>query len=281
MNDLTIGDGQVTAPDGLALSTRQWLPRDPRAVLLFVHGLGEHSGRYDHVARRFAARGFACYALDTRGHGRSPGLRVHIDRFEEFVGDVATMRTRLREAHPRLPLFLVGHSQGGLIVLHAALTMPQGLAGVVVSSPFLGIHPASRPSALVAAAARVLSRLAPRLRLDNGVDPRYLSRDAQVVKAYVNDPLVSRRVSARWFTEILAAQEVALANAPRLAVPALVMQSGADRLVDGAATRSWASAAPAALVEFVEWEGLYHEMFNEPEKETVFARTERWLERRL
>jgi len=165
MNDLTIGDGQVTAPDGLALSTRQWLPDDPRAVLLFVHGLGEHSGRYDYVARRFAARGFACYA--------------------------------------------------------------------------------------------------------------------QVVKAYVNDPLVSRRVSARWFTEILAAQEVALANAPRLAVPALVMQSGADRLVDGAATRSWAAAAPAALVEFVEWEGLYHEMFNEPEKETVFARTERWLERRL
>jgi alpha-beta hydrolase superfamily lysophospholipase len=281
MSDIQQGDGRVTTQDGLVLATRQWVPSDPRAALLFVHGLGEHSGRYDHVARRFAARGFGCHALDIRGHGRSPGLRVHVDRFDEFVGDVAAMRTRLREAHPRLPLVLVGHSQGGLIVLHSALAAPEGLAGVVVSSPFLGIHPSSRPSALVAAAARVLSRLAPRLRLDNGVDPAYLSHDAEVVKAYVGDPLVSTRVSARWFTEILSAHQAARAQAPRLAVPALVMQSGSDHLVDPAVTRDWAAAAPAGLVEYVEWEGLYHEMFNEPEKETVFAHMERWLDQRL
>jgi len=281
MSDIEQGEGQVTTRDGLVLVTRHWVPPDPRAALLLVHGLGEHSGRYDHVARRFAARGFACHALDVRGHGRSPGLRVHVDRFVEFVGDVAAMRAQLREAHPRLPLVLVGHSQGGLIVLHSALAAPEGLAGVVVSSPFLGIHPSSRPSALLAAAARVLSRLAPRLRLDNGVDPTVLSHDAEVVKAYVGDPLVSTRVSARWFTEILAAHEAARAKAAQLAVPALVMQSGSDRLVDPAATRGWAAAAPAGLVEYVEWEGLYHEMFNEPERETVFAHMERWLDQRL
>ncbi len=113
------------------------------------------------------------------------------------------------------------------------------------------------------------------------MDPAYLSHDAEVVEAYVGDPLVSTKVSARWFTEVLAAHQAPGRRRARLAVPALVMQSGSDRLVDPAATRGWAAAAPAGLVEYVEWEGLYHEMFNEPEKETVFAHMERWLDQRL
>ncbi len=277
MSEHTGSDGRVASSDGLELSYRAWLPAKERAVVLILHGLGEHSGRYEHVARHLVGLGYACYALDYRGHGRSAGRRAHVHRFDEYLADVAAMRARLHAVHPRSPLVLLGHSQGGLIVLLATLTEPAGVAAVIASSPFLGIHPASRPSVALAAAARLLSRTLPKLRLDSGLDTRFLSRDPEVVAAYEADPLVTSKVSARWFTELNAAHARVLALAPALKVPALVMQSGADRLVDPAATRRWVAAAPPELVEYVEWEGFYHEMLNEPEKAKVLAHLETWL----
>ena len=281
MSEHTASEGQVGAGDGLQLSFRSWLPASERAVVLIVHGLGEHSGRYAHVARHLVSLRYACYALDYRGHGRSGGLRAHVHRFDDYLADVAAMRAHLHAAHPNSPLVLLGHSQGGLIVLLATLTAPAGVAAVIASSPFLGIHPASRPSAPLAAAARVLSRALPKLRLASGLDPKLLSRDPEVVAAYEADPLVTSKVSARWFTELNAAHARVLALAPTLTVPALVMQSGADRLVDPAASRRWAEAAPKGLVEYVEWEGFYHEMLNEPEKAQVLAHVETWLAARV
>ena len=281
MSEHTNGEGHVASTDGLHLSYRSWLPAKERAVVLIVHGLGEHSGRYEHVARHLVGLGYACYALDYRGHGRSAGLRAHVHRFDEYLGDVAAMRAHLHAAHPRSPLVLLGHSQGGLIVLLSTLTAPAGLAAVVASSPFLGIHPASRPSAALAVAARFLSRTLPKLRLDSGLNTKFLSRDPEVVAAYEADPLVTSKVSARWFTELNAAHARVLALAPTLTVPALVMQSGAGRLVDPAASRRWAGAAPKGLVEYVEWEGFYHEMLNEPEKAQVLAHVETWLAARV
>ncbi len=274
-------EGRVTSSEGLELSYRAWLPTSGRATVLIVHGLGEHSGRYEHVARHLVGLGYACFALDCRGHGRSQGLRVHVDRFDEYLADVAAMREHLHAVRPSSPLVLLGHSQGGLIVLLATLTQPAGVAAMIATSPFLGIHPASRPSAPLAAAARILSRTLPKLRLDNGVDPKLLSRDPGVVAAYEADPLVSSKVSARWFTELGAAHARVLALASTLKVPALVMQSGADRLVDPAATRRWVAAAPPGLVEYVEWDGLYHEMLNEPEQAQVLARIGTWLAARV
>jgi alpha-beta hydrolase superfamily lysophospholipase len=273
--------GWRQAPDGLRLYWQRWKPAAPTAMLLFVHGLGEHSGRYQNPIAYFVARRFACYALDCRAHGRSGGTPVHVDRFEEFLTDVRTIAAWMHEEHPGLPLFLVGHSQGGLIVVACALWHPQGLAGLIVSSPFLGLHPETRPGLLLHQAARVLSRVWPRLRLPNHLDPRKLSRDPTVVAAYAADPLISHQVSVRWFTEVLRVQQRVLADAGDLALPALVMVSGADRVVDSEATRRWAARAPPHLTEFLSWEGLYHEMFNEPEKERVFRRMEEWLEGRL
>ena len=281
MSEPTTGDGRVGSTDGLQLSFRSWLPASERAVVLIVHGLCEHSGRYAHVARHLAALRYACYALDSRGHGRSPGQRAHVHRFADYLADVAAMRTHLRVAHPGTPLVLLGHSQGGLIALLAALAEPAGLAAVIATSPFLGIHPASRPSAALAAAGRVLSRAVPQLRLPSNLDPTHLSRDPEVVAAYRSDPLVTHKVSARWFTEVNAAFARALALAPALTVPTLVMQAGADRLVDPDATRRWVAAAPQHLVEYVEWEGFFHEILNEPEKAQVLARIETWLAARL
>jgi lysophospholipase len=165
--------------------------------------------------------------------------------------------------------------------LREALANPQGLEGIVVSSPFLGMHPDAAPPAALHMVANIVSTFAPKLMFSKVAEPSALSRDPKVPEAYIADPLVSTTVSARWFTSVMAAHADTHARASTLSLPALVMQSGDDRLTDPAATRSWVSAAPADLVDYVEWEGLYHEMFNEPEKEMVFERVEQWLDERL
>jgi lysophospholipase len=271
----------LASRDGLRLHLTRWRPAEPRAALVLLHGLAEHAGRYRHVADHFVAGGYAVDVPELRGHGRSPGPRVHVERFDEFVDDADAARDRLAAEHPTLPLFLIGHSQGGLVALRAALRRPAGLAGVVVSSPLLGTHPSVGPGPLLAAAARVLHAVLPALRLPNHVDPRVLSRDPAVGSAYARDPLVSRRVSPRWYFETLRAIADTHARAGELAVPALVMLSGDDRLLDTAAMLRWVRAAPRELVESVCWDGFFHEMFNEPERERVFARMDAWLERRL
>jgi alpha-beta hydrolase superfamily lysophospholipase len=272
-------EGWTAAADGTRLFWRRYMPDDkPRAELLFVHGLAEHSSRYGHVMRYFADRGFDCWALDYRCHGKSPGLRVHVDRFDEFLLDIAAAYRLVRAEQTWLPLYLVGHSQGGLLALRHVLIHPEGIEGIIVSSPFLGMHPNAAPSAPLHVVANIISTFSPKLMFSKVAEPRFLSRNPSVAEAYVNDPLVSNTVSARWFTEVLRAQADTLARAPDLTVPALVMQSGDDRLADPAATRAWVEAAPADLVDYVEWDGLYHEMFNEPEKQQVFEKMDGWLD---
>jgi len=279
---LKIEDGWTKSADGNRLFWRRHTPDgSPRAALLIVHGLAEHSGRYLHVLDSFANAGFDCWAHDYRCHGQSPGLRVHVQHFDEFLTDLDAVRGLVSKARPDLPLFLIGHSQGGLIVLREALAHPQGLEGIVVSSPFLGMHPTAAPSAPLHMVANIVSTFAPKLMFSKVAEPSALSRDPKVPEAYIADPLVSTTVSARWFTSVLRAHADTQARAPTLSVPALVMQSGEDRLTDPAATRSWVADAPSDLVDYVEWEGLYHEMFNEPEKEMVFERVEEWLSNRL
>ena len=271
--------GWFESADGTRLLWRRTRPEgDARATLLFVHGLAEHSGRYEHVLERFSGVGYDCWAFDYRCHGESPGIRVHVDRFEEFAEDVAAAYRMVREAVPIRPLVLVGHSQGGLLVLAHAVTSPTGINGIIVSSPFLGMHPDSKPPAALQVVANIVSTFASKLMFSKVADPSFLSRTPGVAKAYVADPLVSSTVSARWFTEVIRTQLETREMAGRLSVPAMIMQSGADRLVDPAATREWAARAPTDLVEYVEWPGLYHEMFNEPEREQVFKRMEAWLE---
>jgi len=233
-----------------------------KAVLLFVHGLAEHSGRYGHVMEYFASLGFDCWAFDFRGHGESPGLRVHVDRFDDYLNDLHAVHSLVRTANPEQPLFLIGHSQGGLITLRYTLTYPEGLEAVVVSSPFLGVHPDSRPNVLLRMSAHLLSIVAPRLMLSKPPDAALLSHDPAVGEAYLADPLTSRSVSARWFTEVMAAHRNTYDRAGDLKIRTLVMQSGDDRLADPAATRAWVDSAPPDLVDFVQWDGFYHEMFN-------------------
>jgi lysophospholipase len=273
-------EGYEETPGG-PLFFRSWTPAAPRAALLFVHGLAEHGGRYAHVARHFAAEGCASHAIDYRGHGRSPGRRVHVDSFEPWLDDVKAGLALVRRAHPDLPVVVVGHSQGGLLVLLQALRDPDDRLGTIVSSPLLGVAPPSRPSAPLRLATQVLLRVAPRLLVPNKVRPDWLSRDPEVGRAYVADPLVSRTVSAGWFRALQEAIGRARAGAPRWVSPLLVLASRGDHIVDADATARWVEAAPAAHVSSLFWDDLHHELFNETTKQDVFAAMERWLEDRL
>jgi alpha-beta hydrolase superfamily lysophospholipase len=281
MNAIHPDKWAVRAPGGPALFGQSWLPSGaPRAAIVIVHGLAEHSGRYADTAAVLAGAGFAVHAVDCRGHGLSEGIRVHVDSVDEYVADARAALEEIRRRHPDRPLFLLGHSQGGLVVLKLALDFPDALAGIVVVSPFLAVHPGSRPSRLVRLLAAVMRRLAPRVPLPTRIDVRHLARDPAVGEAYARDALVSHAASAGWLRAIERAQREVREGASRLRVHALVMASGEDRLVDPEATRRFAQAAPPDRVELVWWAGFFHEMLNDVGREDVLARIVSWLEAR-
>ena len=185
------------------------------------------------------------------------------------------------ERHPDLPLVILGHSMGGLIAITYALDHPEVLDGAIISSPALGTHPDYQPPLVLRLLVKVLSRLAPRALFKSNLDTNAISRDPQIVQAYISDPLVSEKVSARWFNSMMSAIVEANSRATTLRIPMLLMQSGDDILVDPAAPGRWAGDTPGDLVELVVWEGLYHEMLNEPEQDEVRKRITDWLERRI
>jgi acylglycerol lipase len=279
---VTKKDGQFAGQGGLRLYWQTWLPEgEVRAVVIVAHGYGEHGGRYGNLVERLVMHGYAIYALDQRGHGRSEGPRGHVGRFAEFVADLHAFRIRIEEEQRGKPLFLLGHSMGGLIAVRYLLAHDQGLSGAILSSPAFGIY--NQPSRLFQWLGKLLSRIAPRASFQGNVDPRFLSRDQSVGQAYAADPLVHKRASARFFTEFKWAMANALERAPEVRLPLLILQAGDDRLVDPRATENFASRVEAQAKESHVYPGLYHEIFNElpADRELVFADLERWLEARL
>lgn len=260
------------------LQGRAWLPGgEPRTLLVVSHGLGEHSGRYQALAERLVAAGFAVYAVDHRAHGRSAGTApANIDRFDFLVSDLGTFVGRAQREHPEVPTVLFGHSMGGLVALECALRNPHVLQGLVLSAPALA--PGEAVPALKRAVAKLLSRLAPNTGM-LAIQASAVSRDAEVVGAYQRDPLVFHgSVPARTAVELLDAMTSVAARAHQLKLPVLVQHGTADRLVPLAAVQPvYKQLGDPRRRTLRSYADLYHEVYNEPEREQVIGDLLNWL----
>lgn len=275
-----MGDHFMT-DDGLALVRRDWRATGPaRGTVVLVHGLGEHKGRYAPVAERLNAQGWHVVAYDQRGHGESPGARGAIPDDAALLRDLAVVVGALRTEFAG-PLVLLGHSMGGLV---ASRFVAEGLRSppaawyrpvdaLVLSSPALAADTSAAQKLLLA----TFGRVAPDLAVNNGLKPAWISRDAAVVAAYVADPLVHDRITPRLARFILEGGARVGRLAPLWRVPTLLLWAGADRCVAPRGSAAFAQAAPAGMVEGQCFDGLYHEILNEPEREQVFARLMAWL----
>ncbi|MFQ5435090.1 MAG: alpha/beta hydrolase, partial [Anaerolineae bacterium] len=269
-------EGTFTGFGDLKLFYQSWLPDEPaKAVIVLVHGLGEHSGRYPHVVNHLVPQGFAMYGLDHRGHGRSAEkLCAHVMDWAEYRGDVQAFVQFVRGQQPDLPLFLLGHSMGGLIVLNYALHHPEGLQGVIASAPAVGDVDANP---LLLFVGKILSRLKPDFALESQLDVNAISRDAAVVQAYQDDPLVTGKVSARWSTEFMGAIEWTRSHAHQFQPPLLIIHGDADSLVLPEGSRLFFENVPHDDKERIVYPGGYHEGHNDLHHEQVTADLARWL----
>ena len=275
----------ITTTDGLALHLRLW-PADTgipvRGAVLIVHGLGEHIGRYAHVVARLNAAGWTVAGHDQRGHGASEGARGALAHADSLLRDLALVIDAVRAAHPG-PLMVLGHSLGGLVAARfvaGGVTPSAGerewhraVDALVLSSPALNAGMSSAQRLLLAATAP----LTPNLAVGNGLEAEWLSHDPAVVQAYRDDPLVHDRITPRLAQFIVDAGTVVQQRAAQWNVPTLLIYAGADRCVAPAGSRTFAAAAPAGLMTAREWPALFHEIFNEPERDEVLGVLVEWL----
>jgi alpha-beta hydrolase superfamily lysophospholipase len=259
---------------------QSWLPEgEPRGVLLIVHGLAEHSGRYGNVVNHFVPLGYAVYGIDHLGHGKSEGERVHVKSFDDYTNTLKAYFDKVRGSQPGKPIFLVGHSMGGLIGATYLLDHQAELAGAVLSGPAVKIPNHVTPAMLFV--GKILSALIPKFGLV-ALEADGVSRDPSVVQAYVSDPLVHRgKMTARLAAEMLKTMQTITAQAARVTLPILIVQGSADRLVNPAGAQMLYDAVSSVDKEIKIYDGLYHEVFNEPEHDKVLRDVEIWLEAHL
>ena len=264
---------------GDAVFSRDWAPTGaPRGAIALVHGLGEHSGRYEHLAARFVEAGFAVWAIDLRGHGKSPGLQG-ATRFAPALADIDALVARAGASGAGVPVFLYGHSLGAMLSVLWLLERPAApVRGAVISA--IGLHSALKEQAVKVRMARVLGKVVPKARVKSGIDPKTLSRDPEVVEAYRRDKLVHEFASLGFGLDALEAIDRVVAGAVGLTVPMLVIHGGEDALAYASGAHELAALTPA-LSTLRVYDGLFHEIHNEPEQEQVFADVLAWLEERL
>lgn len=265
------------AADGADIYRQQWLPDDePRAVVCLVHGLGEHSSRYGQLAQRFNDKGFAVFALDMRGHGKSGGTRGDL-RFPQAIADVGELLDQAQAQYPGVPVFLYGHSLGGLITMTYTVQNRPDITGQVASAPALDSE--LREQKVKFALANVLGGVLPGFTMPTGLDPEGVSRDPKVVAAYKADPLVHDRGSTAMAKQTFQAMD-AMMQQTTFPVPLLIIHGTADRLTVPPASKVFTDQV-SGDVTLIEYEGLYHEPHNEPEQEQVFEDVLAWLESKL
>lgn len=255
-----------------SLFLRRWLPEQPRHAVVLVHGFAEHSGRYDELASWLAEHGCAVLCYDQRGHGRSGGPPGHVERFTHYLDDLELMVSELGDAHPELPISLLGHSMGGLVAAVFLAEREGSFARAVLSAPALA---AGDDPWLRVLGGRLLRLLRPRHPLSTPVDPAGLSTDPDVVEAYLADPLVRHeKMTVSLALELMDGMQRALPD--RIQVPTLVLHGGDDPICPPDASERFARELPRG--EQVRYPGLRHEILNEPSRGEIYQAILRWLE---
>jgi acylglycerol lipase len=269
-----------TTRDNVKLFGQEWKPEGKqKAAIAMVHGLGEHSGRYEHVAEAFTAAGFSLTAFDLRGHGKSEGVRGHAPSYDLIMEDITHNIELAKEHFPGLPVFLYGHSLGGNLSLYYCLTQKPQLKGAIVTSP--GLATAAPVPPVKLALGKLMYNLMPAMQMDNGLLRSGLSRDPEVEKKYSADPLVHGKISARLAMDLINNGKFIVDHAAEFPIPLLLMQGTGDLLVNPPMTKKFANAAPLSKITYKEWVGLYHELHNEPEKAQVIKTMTDWLDLEL
>ncbi|MGB1205891.1 MAG: lysophospholipase [Chitinophagales bacterium] len=268
-------------PDGQLVFAQTWQPDNNfklRGVICLIHGLGEHSGRYEQFANFFIKKDFAVIACDLRGHGQSEGKRGHVSAFHLLLNQIDKLLEEASKKFRSIPRFVYGHSMGGNVVINHALTHNPRIKGVIVSAPWLRTVAAIPSSKLLV--AKIANIVWGSYTESNGLDLTQLSRDPQVAKDYEADPLVHDKISASLFSQGTQHANESMAIADQLDIPMLLMHGTKDGITDHTASVEFAQKAPK-YVTFKEWKGLYHELHNEPEKNEVLEYVLTWIDKRL
>lgn len=272
-------EGTFKGSGGLSLYYQSWHPQgEVPAVVVIVHGLGAHSGLFAPAVQHLISQGYAIYALDLRGHGRSPGQRGHINAWTEFREDLSAFLQWIHLQEPDCPCFLWGHSLGGAIVLDYALRSPKGLQGIIVTAPALGRVGVSR---LKIAMGRIFSRVYPRFSLRVGLDRSASSRDPSIVSTYAQDPLQHEYGSARLATEFFAAARWIKNHASDLQIPLLLLHGSADRITLPESSWNFCQRVTFPDKECYEYPGSFHDLHIDINYQEVLTDIGNWLERHL
>lgn len=268
--------------DSIPFQVRGWEPdKNPKALVALLHGLGEHVGRYEHVGKALTDAGYALVGFDLRGHGRSGGARGHTPSLDAYMQDIRSFFKYLVTRYPDLPHFLYGHSLGGLLSLAYAIQYSNGLNGVMVTGAAL--RSALQEQKAKVAMAKLLGSMAPTMTIPSGLDVQALSQDPNVIQAYVNDPLVHDKISMGFGKSSLNAIDLCFARAKDFTPPLLIMCGKVDKVTYPSGSEDFASLARATNrdVTLRLWDGMYHEIHNEPGKAEVFKFMIEWLDKHL
>ncbi|MCJ7456706.1 alpha/beta hydrolase [Candidatus Bathyarchaeota archaeon] len=265
---------------GTQIYYQAWTPTGrPTATLVMIHGQGDHCGRYAHVAEYMARRNYSIWAQDLRGHGKSGGKRGHVDSFDDYLVDTDRL-IRIGKEHDRSSTtILLGHSLGGLLATRFAEERGSELAGLIATAPLFALK--MKLPAWKKFIGRTLSSIIPTLTLRTGLDANLLSHDRKIVRDYTGDPLVHGVASARFYTEFLRGADETVNGADQLTLPCLIMHGGADGIVDSSATVGFFKKIASSDKTLKVYDGFYHEILNEPGKESVLGDISTWLSARI
>ena len=273
-------DGYFKNQENLSIYIQNWLPENPaKAVLLIVHGLNEHSGRYDYFSNFFVNEGFAVYSMDLVGHGKSDGTRAFVKDFVNYIDDINLYLDKIKQLQPGSPIFLIGHSMGGLIGALLLIDYPDQFAGAVLSGSVVQVPDDVSP--LFISLGKFISLVLPKLGLLK-IDLSGLSRNPDVVQAYKDDPLVnSGKFTARVSAEMNKSFDRVAVEGSRIKSPVLILHGGSDRIVNPACSHFLYALVSSDIKKLIIYDSFYHEIYNDPGHEQVFEDVSSWINNQL